>query len=108
MPTTVKPPKAYDEFIAQFPKLDQAWRAINEAGAIGPLDEREQRLVKLGIAMGAMREGAIRSGVRKAVAMGIEPEAIAQIVALCAGTLGMPSTVAVHTWVSAVLDKTQP
>jgi len=47
-------------------------------------------------------------GVRKAVAMGIEPEAIAQIVALCAGTLGMPSTVAVHTWVSAVLDKTQP
>lgn len=107
MPTTVKPPKAYNEFIAQFPKLDQAWRAINEAGTVGPLDERGQRLVKLGIAMGAMREGAIRSGVRKAAAMGIEPEAIVQLVALCAGTLGMPSTVAVHTWVTGELDKTR-
>jgi 4-carboxymuconolactone decarboxylase len=107
MPATVKPPKAYDEFIAQFPKLDEAWSAINEAGAVGPLDERGRRLVKLGIAMGAMREGAIRSGVRKAVAMGIEPEAIVQVVALCAGTLGMPSTVAVHTWVKAELDKTR-
>ena len=60
---------------------------------------KTMRLVKLGIAIGAMREGAIRSGVRKAQVMGIRREEIEQVVALAAGTLGLPSTVAVFTWV---------
>lgn len=93
------PPKAYQDFIARHPKLGEAWSKIHEAGAEGPLDERTQRLVKLAIAVGAMREGAIRSGVRKARAMGIEVQAIEQVVALAASTLGLPSTVAVDSWI---------
>ncbi len=46
-----------------------------------------------------MKQGAIHSGVRKGLAQGITMEEIEQIVALAAGTLGMPSTVAVHTWI---------
>ncbi len=93
-----KAPEAYEHFIATYPHLGKAWEAINEAGKQGPIDERTQRLIKLGIAAGAMREGALRSGARKALAMGITPEEIAQVVALAAGVLGLPSTVAVHTW----------
>lgn len=100
-----KPPAAYDAFVRRYPKLKEAWEAIAEAGKDGPLDERVSRLVKLGIAIGAMREGAIRSSVRKARAMKITPEEIDQVVALAAGTLGLPSTVAVYTWIQAIAKK---
>jgi 4-carboxymuconolactone decarboxylase len=105
MPKIPRPPKAYQEFVARFPKLERAWELINDAGGQGPLDQRTARLVKLGIAVGAMREGAVRSGVRKARAMGISAREIDQVVALAAGTLGLPSTVAVHSWLRDALGK---
>ena len=89
------PPKRYLDFVERYPKLGSAWQSINEAGREGPIDERGQRLLKLAIAIGAWREGAVRSNVRKALAMGITRDEIEQVVALAAGSLGMPSTVAV-------------
>ena len=79
-----KPPKTFTEFAARFPKLIEGWDAIAEAGTQGPLDEKTARLVKLGIAMGAMREGAVHASVRKARALGIPVEAVEQVVALAA------------------------
>ncbi|RMD99441.1 MAG: carboxymuconolactone decarboxylase family protein [Deltaproteobacteria bacterium] len=102
-----KPPKAYDDFIARFPKLGEAWECIAEAGEAGPLDARTIRLLKLAISVGAMRQGAIGSSVRKALAMGIPREEIEQVVALAAGTLGLPSTVAVFTWVQGAIEKAE-
>jgi len=99
-----KPPRTYVEFVRRFPKLEVAWRAMNEAEQEGPLDERTQRLVKLGISIGAMREGAVHSNVRKALALGITPEEIMQVVALAASNLGMPSTVAIYSWIRDVLE----
>ena len=93
-----EPPSQYTGFIARFPKLGEAWEAIHEAGAAGPLDERTRRLVKLAIAIGAQRSGAVHSSVRKARAMGISDAELEQVVALAAGTLGLPSTVATWTW----------
>ncbi len=60
--------------------------------------------MKLGIAIGALREGSVHASVRKAVAMGIEGEELEQVVALGAGTIGMPATVAAYQWVRDVLD----
>ena len=99
MKSDPKPPKTYEEFTARYPKLAEAWEKIGEAGRIGPLDDKTIRLVKLAIAIGAMREGAVHSGVRKALARGIAAEEIEQVIALAAGTLGMPATVAVYSWV---------
>lgn len=104
-PTGPRPPQRYREFIERFPDLSRAWEAINEAGGKGPLDARTQRLVKLAVAMGAMREGAVRSGVRKALAMGIPLEEIEQLVPLAAGTLGMPSAVACWSWILEAAKK---
>lgn len=99
-----KPPKTYDDFCARYPDLEKAWELINRAGQqAGELDEKTQRLVKLGISVGAMREGAIHSGVRKAIAMGVTRRQIEQVVTLAAGTLGMPATVAVFSWVRETL-----
>ena len=85
-----EPPKRYREFVAQYPLLWEAWEKLGAAGREGPLDERACRLVKLAVAMGAMREGAVRSGTRKALA---------------AGTLGMPSTVACFSWMTEAAAK---
>ena len=72
MKSAPKPPKAYEEFIERYPKLGQAWDLIHAAG-VGPLDDKTARPVKLGIAIGAMRDSAIHSSVRKALAQGIAP-----------------------------------
>jgi 4-carboxymuconolactone decarboxylase len=100
-----KPPKTYETFVRRYPKLSEAWEKISEAGREGPIDSKNSRLIKLAIAIGAMREGAVHSSVRKALAAGIAVEEIEQVVALAASTLGMPSTVAVFTWVHDEIDK---
>ena len=98
------PPQTYLDFIQTYPDLKAAWDSIHAAGREGPLDARTARLIKLGIAMGAMREGAVHSGVRKALKLGITEAELQQVVALCAATLGMPSTVANFSWVRDVVD----
>ena len=94
-----KPPDAYTEFVARFPKLGEAWDLLAEGGQAGPLDERTQRLLKLAIAIGAQKEGAVHASARKARALGIHDEALDQVVALSASTLGWPAAVAAFTWV---------
>jgi 4-carboxymuconolactone decarboxylase len=105
MPAAPKPPRTYQAFVRRYPKLAQAWELLSDAGQAGPLDEKTVRLVKLAIAIGAMREGAVHSNVRKARAMGISEGELGQVVALAASTLGMPSTVAVFSWVNDGLGR---
>lgn len=99
------PPAAYQTFVKRYPQLGKAWELIGQAGKEGPLDEKTARLIKLAISIGAMREGAVHAGVRKALALGITEEEIEQVVALAAGALGMPGTVAVHSWVQDEIHK---
>jgi alkylhydroperoxidase/carboxymuconolactone decarboxylase family protein YurZ len=98
-----RPPAAHQDFVSRFPKLGEAWSLVAEAGKTGPLDEHATRLIKLGIAAGAMREGAVHAAVRKALDAGASQQEIEQVVALSAGTLGFPATVAVHSWTRDVL-----
>ena len=94
-----KPPKAYEDFEQRFPKLAEAWGLMAEAGADGPLDPRTQRLLKLAIAIGAVRQGAVRASTRKALSQGIAMEELQQVVALAAATTGLPSAVAAFCWI---------
>ena len=98
-------PKTYEKFVTRYPKLGEAWELIAAAGKEGPLDERTGRLLKLAVAMGALREGAVHASVRKALEMGISREEIEQVVALAAGTLGLPAAVATFSWVQDIVEK---
>ena len=100
-------PKKYKDFTSRFPKLAKVWDSIHEAGVAGPLDAKTQHLVKLAVSIGALREGAVHASTRKALDMGITMEEREQVVALAAGTLGMPATVAAFTWVRDVTHKPQ-
>ncbi len=94
-----KPPKTFTAFVERYPDLGEAWELMAEGGRNGPLDEPTARLVKLGVAIGAMREGAVHASVRKALAAGAEPAALEQVVALAAATVGLPGAVAAFSWV---------
>jgi alkylhydroperoxidase/carboxymuconolactone decarboxylase family protein YurZ len=85
-------------FVARYPRLGRAWDLVNEECGAGPLDLRTQRLVKLAVAIGALREGAVHSGVRKAHDLGVSLEEMEQVVALAATTIGFPAAVAVWSW----------
>ena len=102
-----KPPKTYKSFVERYPELGQAWELVRRAEGKGDLDEKTIRLVKLGIAIGGMREGAVHSAVRKALGAGVSRAEIAQVVALAASTLGFPSTVAVYSWVGEQVEETE-
>ncbi len=94
-----KPPALHQQFVRRFPRLGEAWDLVNEEGSDGPLDAKTQRLLKLAIAIGAMREGAVHSGVRKARDAGATIAEMEQVVALGASTIGLPAAVAVWSWV---------
>jgi 4-carboxymuconolactone decarboxylase len=91
-------PKAYRDFTQHYPKLGDAWESARKAEKEGPLDEKTSRLVKLGVSIGAFREGAVHSAARKALAAGASPREVRHVVALAASTIGFPSTVAAYSW----------
>jgi len=100
-----RPPKTYSAFLREFPKLGEAWDAMREAEAAGPFDERTLRLLKLAIAIGTSREGAVHSAVRKASTAGCSDGEIRHVVALAASTIGLPPAVAAWSWVVETLGK---
>lgn len=71
--------------------------------AAGPLSERDRRLVKLGIAVGAESEGAVRSHVRKLLGVGTSQGEILHTIVLALTTIGFPATNAALGWAEEVL-----
>ena len=97
-------PDIYVNFREQFPQVAEAQdRLAAEVDAAGPLDERTSRLVKLGIAVGSLSEGAVRSNVRKALDAGAEPAEIEHVILLALTTSGLPTVIAAWQWAQDVL-----
>ena len=93
-------PEVFQRFVDRFPKMGEAWNLLREEGRLsGKLEQREQILVKLAVAVGALRPGAVHSASRKALASGVTLDDLEQIVALAAPTIGLPSAVAAHQWI---------
>ncbi|WP_371054631.1 carboxymuconolactone decarboxylase family protein [Rhodosalinus sp. K401] len=98
-------PGAAKDLAEQHPDIWRAYSALGKATAdCGPLTDREKRLVKLALAIGAGSEGAVHSHTRRARADGIEPEAIMQVALLAIGPLGLPRAVAAKTWIEDIGD----
>jgi len=105
MSTEPTSPTRYQEFLERYPHLGDTWGLIAEAGTVGPIDSRTARLIKLGVAIGALRQGAVRASARKGLAQGLSAAELEQVVALAAGTIGLPATVAAFSWVREVLER---
>lgn len=97
-------PDVYVRFREHHPKVAEAVDGLGAATEEGPLDQRSQRLAKLGIAIGAASEGAVRSSVRKALAIGVTPGEIYHVAILAVTTAGFPTAIAAMGWIHQVLS----
>jgi alkylhydroperoxidase/carboxymuconolactone decarboxylase family protein YurZ len=97
-------PRIYRDLRADQPSVARAYDALGEAvGGAGPLSDREQRLVKLGIAVGLSSEGGVRSHVRRGINDGIEAADLLHAIVLAIPTAGFPATAAAYEWAQQVL-----
>ena len=97
-------PEVYVSFRHRFPQVASAQDGLGAAlDEAGPLDARTRRLVKLGIAIGALADGAVHSNARKALAEGATAEEIRHVAVLAITTAGFPTSVAALKWIDEVL-----
>ena len=98
-----KMPGAAGDLADAYPDVWKGYAALGEAAAnAGPLTDRERRLVKLALAIGAGSEGAVHSHTRRGKAEGIEDTALMQVALLAIGPLGLPRAVAAKTWIEDI------
>jgi 4-carboxymuconolactone decarboxylase len=99
-------PEVYQQFSGRFPAVKEAFDALGAAEhQAGPLNEKERRLIKLGIAVGAESEGAVRSHVRKLLGVGVSEQEILHTIVLAVTTIGFPATNAALGWAEEVLGE---
>jgi 4-carboxymuconolactone decarboxylase len=99
-------PEVYQHFQRRFPAVKEAFDALGTAEHdAGPLGEKERRLIKLGIAVGAESEGGVRSHVRKLLGIGVTEEEILHSIVLALTTIGFPATNAALSWAEQVLSE---
>jgi len=99
-------PKTYEDFTDKFPEIFKDYQQLGKScREAGPLGEKYQDLIKLGIAIGANSRGAVMSSVRKALASDATPDEIVHAVLLSLTTTGFPNMIAALGWVNEVLEK---
>ena len=87
-------PDIYQHFERAFPNVHAAHQELaRSCYEAGPLDERSARLVKLGVAIGAQAEGAVRSHARRALAENVTPDEVRRVGLLALTTIGFPHAV---------------
>ncbi len=97
-------PHAYTDFRTAYPELAGRLDDLGmQARLAGPLDGQAQHLVKLGIAVGALAEGAVRSHARQALDAGATPDAVRHVAVLAITTAGFPTAIAALGWIAEVL-----
>lgn len=100
-----KLPGAAGDLAREHPDVWEAYSSLGKATAkAGGLSDRERRLVKLALAIGADSEGAVHSHTRRALSQGMVASDLHQVALLAIGPLGLPRAVAAGTWIADVTD----
>ncbi|MDR1728535.1 MAG: carboxymuconolactone decarboxylase family protein [Acidobacteriota bacterium] len=98
-------PERFRRFGGRHPEVAEAYEKLAAAcRQAGPLDERSQALVRLGVAVGAQVEGAVRSQVRKALDLGLTPGEVRHAMLLSLPSIGCPRMMAALGWAEDLLD----
>ena len=97
-------PEIFKTFLERHTDISDAFRTVGDlAAATGPIENKDQHLIQLGISIGLNSKGAVRSHVRRALDAGASTEEIIQTVLLSATIVGFPAMIAAYGWVSEVL-----
>jgi len=99
-------PRAYRRFLSRYPEIERAHMELSLAvNRQGPLDERQRRLVRLGIAIGHQSEEGVKSHARRALEEGFSPEELRHAALLALPTAGFPQMIAALEWVEDVIEE---
>ena len=97
-------PKPFQEFKRQYPEVANLYEELGiKCQSAGPLDAKTRCLVNLGIAVGGVSSGAVKSHTRKALENGASREEIYHALLLALTTIGFPAMIAAIGWVEEVL-----
>ena len=97
-------PKIYEKFSQKYPDIVKDYQQLGKScRESGPLDQKCQDLVNLGIAIGANSRGSVMSQTRKALKSGSSKDEILHAVLLSLTTTGFPNMIAALGWVEEVL-----
>ncbi len=73
-------PAPFKEIVKKYPDVCEAFKSRGtQCHNAGPLDTKERKLAKLGIAIGAGSEGAVHSAVRNALQAEVSKEEIMHV-----------------------------
>lgn len=99
-------PLVLEEFAVKYPELWIAYNALGEAASkAGPLDAKTQRLVKLAIAIGAGRQGAVHSHARRALKAGATPEELIHVGIQAITSIGWSGAFAAICWMNEMIPQ---
>lgn len=94
------PSEFNEKFRQDYPRVWQAFSALAaECHAVGALDEKTRRLVKLALAVGAGLEGATHSAVRHAADAGVSRNEMLHVAVLGITTIGFPTAMRAASWI---------
>jgi alkylhydroperoxidase/carboxymuconolactone decarboxylase family protein YurZ len=100
-------PNVYKKFKESYPDL---FKDYNQLGIstrnAGPLDEKTQNLIKLGISVGVNSRGGVMSSTRKAMAAGASAKEIEHAILLAMTTTGFPNMIAALSWAQEIFEET--
>ncbi len=100
-------PTKYKDFATEYPEIFNLYKELGtKVRDSGPLDEKTQNLIKLGIAVGTNSRGAVMSHTRKALDTDGTKEEICHAIMLSLSTTGFPNMIAALNWANEVLEKT--
>lgn len=98
-------PKKYTDFRNKYEEVFIQYQALGKVcRESGPLDDKSQSLVKLGIAIGSNSRGGVMSHTRKALEAGANPEEINHTALLALSTIGFPNMISAMSWINEVID----
>lgn len=97
-------PKPYEQFKEQYPEIAKIYEELGvKCQSAGPLDAKTRYLVNMGIAVGAVSPGAVKSHARKALEQGASREELYHALLLALTTVGFPAMIAAIGWVEEVI-----
>lgn len=97
-------PDIFKNFIEKHAEIADAHRKVGDLCAeAGPIDQKTQHLIQLGISIGVGSKGGVRSHARRALEAGATEAEIVQALLLATTIIGFPAMIASYGWLQEVL-----
>ena len=98
-------PTVVEDFAKIQPTVWEAYNQLGQAAAeAGPLDSKTQRLIKLAIAVGGARKGAVRAHARRGRNAGLANDEMEHVALLAITTVGWPAAFAARCWIAETIQ----